>query len=520
MALFLGVFVATALFRFLALPGFPNDQHEHLAGAQQMLLGEWPTRDFFDPGMPLTYGMSALAQLLLGQTLLAEAILNCVAFGVAAACTAVVSRRLSGSLLLALTVSVLSVLIEPRPYAYPKVLTLSLTALAVVWFLSRPAALRSAVLALSVTVAFLFRYDYAAYAGVAAAAAFVVAARSDPREWHRWALAAAVAALVPLGIYAATIGGPRALVDSVGAFVEHGRLHVARNRLSLADLGWHPEGRLFFVFHLLPALVLAWVAFDWWKGQNVQEPIVPLALMAIPANVLLISDPLSARLADAAVPAAVMTAWLGGRVELPRTGWVRPVALTLGLALVAWLGRDVLLVGRFGAQLEHTEVAGVGVARLPSLFVRRAAELRERFNARQMPDGRTEHLVPFFQYLDRCSTTRHRLFVPGYAPDVFVYARRPFAGGQKVFLRLEQSPAEQKRLIAVLDRQVVGYVVVLSDVEAEWRAGAPEVAAYLDPRFAPLTEIPAPGDRIYRVFVNANLPPLGTDAMTGWPCFR
>ena len=79
-------FVLTALYRFLATASFPNDEHEYLAGAQQMLLGgEWPTRDFFDPGRPLMYAASAAAQVVFGQTLFAEAMLTSLAVGASAA---------------------------------------------------------------------------------------------------------------------------------------------------------------------------------------------------------------------------------------------------------------------------------------------------------------------------------------------------------------------------------------------------------------------------------------------------
>ena len=45
----------TFVFRFLSLPGFSNDHFVHLSGAAQMLLGDWPVRDFVDPGLPLMY---------------------------------------------------------------------------------------------------------------------------------------------------------------------------------------------------------------------------------------------------------------------------------------------------------------------------------------------------------------------------------------------------------------------------------------------------------------------------------
>ena len=56
--------VATALVRYLGLEGFSNDHFQYLAAAQQMQLGEWPTRDFADPGMPLMYAASASGSFL------------------------------------------------------------------------------------------------------------------------------------------------------------------------------------------------------------------------------------------------------------------------------------------------------------------------------------------------------------------------------------------------------------------------------------------------------------------------
>ena len=41
--------------RFFSFVGFSNDHYVISARALQMLLGEWPIRDFADPGMPLMY---------------------------------------------------------------------------------------------------------------------------------------------------------------------------------------------------------------------------------------------------------------------------------------------------------------------------------------------------------------------------------------------------------------------------------------------------------------------------------
>ena len=93
--------VACFAYRYLAFRGFPNDHFMHLARAQQMLLGEWPIRDFFDPGLPLSYVLSAIPQSIFGQTLFVEVMLVFGCFALAAALTHLILVRWTGSLWLA-----------------------------------------------------------------------------------------------------------------------------------------------------------------------------------------------------------------------------------------------------------------------------------------------------------------------------------------------------------------------------------------------------------------------------------
>ena len=58
-----GALVTFALvfaYRWLTV-NFTNDQFVHLSRARQILLGELPVRDFFDPGLFLQYYASAAA---------------------------------------------------------------------------------------------------------------------------------------------------------------------------------------------------------------------------------------------------------------------------------------------------------------------------------------------------------------------------------------------------------------------------------------------------------------------------
>ena len=136
------LFAACLVWRFLTFDGFSNDHYAHLALAQQMLLGDRPVRDFYDPGWPLTYLLSAIAWRVWGSAMGTEWALTAGALSIGAACTVAAAYRLSLSLSIAVLVTVIEILIYPRSYAYPKVLAYAVGAcalLAVVRLDSAPA---------------------------------------------------------------------------------------------------------------------------------------------------------------------------------------------------------------------------------------------------------------------------------------------------------------------------------------------------------------------------------------------
>src|SRR3954452_16629385 len=120
--LLLTVFVAWSAFAYrFSAPYFHNDHFEHLSMARQMLSGEWPMRDFIDPGRPLTVALSALGQWI-APNLLSEAILTMGALAVGAALTFWVASQASRSFLLGLAAAATVIAILPRLYSYPKIL--------------------------------------------------------------------------------------------------------------------------------------------------------------------------------------------------------------------------------------------------------------------------------------------------------------------------------------------------------------------------------------------------------------
>ena len=512
---------ATFVFRYLAQTGLPNDSFEHLAGAQQMLAGEWPTRDFVDPGMPLTYAASALSRLIFGPTLLAEALLNAGAFAIAAAATLFAARALAASWTIAWIATLISVAAFPRPYAYPKVLMTALMAAAICSFQQAPAMRRLVVLSLLPVIGFLFRHDYGAYLGTAA---ILAAALAPADAWRvrvqRVALAAGLMAmaLLPYAIYLEVSGG---FAPAVASVLDYGRNHAARTRLHFDTLWASDAGRLFYLFHAMTVVAGVMAVFDVVRRKWSEVGVVlPLVCLAVLTNVGLLRDPLEARLPDAIVPVVLLGAWLAGRARQVH-GRLRLVTLAGAPAATVVAVSLLLGVVQFAEQWDRTGVRTRGMLGIPRLMWEQTQQLHARFTPRQLPNGRTQALVPFFEYLDRCTHASDRLLVTGYAPEIYFYARRPFAGGQKVYIEGYYRTAADEALVRErLRDRPARFIAFLTDEAPQWRASYPNVNADVDSAYGRFAEIPIDDERTLDLRVNRASAPTGTDAATGWPCYK
>src|SRR5258705_2364350 len=103
-------------FRYLTLSPLENDHFVMLARAQQVLFGDWPIRDFEDPGQPLFYLLTSALASLSGHVL-ATSVLLCIGLqALAASCTYVLARRASGSTAVGVAPPAVAIVSSPRPY--------------------------------------------------------------------------------------------------------------------------------------------------------------------------------------------------------------------------------------------------------------------------------------------------------------------------------------------------------------------------------------------------------------------
>ena len=326
--------------------------------------------------------------------------------------------------------------------------------------------------------------------------------------------------VLPYIIYVETSEGLGNFLRAASAYSSR---EADRTALRLDEIDWGHDARLFYGYYLLPIAMLACFAIDWRRHRRVEPAVVvPLAALALVINVGFLRDPLAVRLPDAAVLPALCGAWLAGRGLQASTRWRRVTAVSLLAIVTALATSSIIIVGNVRENLNRTDL-GRGLLYAPTVLRQRTAELQERFALRHIPSDRVTALVPFFEYLDRCTTVEHRLFVAGYAPELFTYARRLFAGGHGQFIQGYQVSASG----TAADRRTAGTSVRVVCLDAERRGtamagGVSDVDAFIRANFEPMTEISLGDNGTIRVLVRtgADAVRTGTDKTTGWACYR
>lgn len=530
------VFVGTFTFRFLSLTGFTDDHYVHVAGAQQMRAGEWPTRDFVDPGMPLMYATSAAMQAVLGGGLVTEALLISAAFAAAAAVTMMLAWRLTGSWIAALIAVALQVTIYPRTYSYPKILLYALAVLAIVAYRERPGVARLLALAVLAVVAFLFRHDHGIFIGAAALAGIVLVPGESIRGRLRAArvyVALVLALVAPYVIYVAANGGIGKYIATAAMF---SRAEAERNPPVLARfvttrarleqrcggngfwcaLDVNAPAVLYYAFYALPIVALLMLrSLD-------AATIAPLVLLAVIVDLSFLRDALRARVADAVAPASLLLAVVLAQAwRARRSAALTMLARTVAVTACALLLTSSALLGDTRGRTFETRLPGGPIAMAGRVNEQLEALHRPRERPDELSSRMVAGLVPYFDYMDRCLADEHRLFVPGFAPDVFVYAGRRFAGGNMwIIPGYFEDALFQRDILRRLDAQAVPVAIIRLPAHEEIARQFPLIENYLRGRFAPLADAPLTDGDSIRLLVNRSLRPTRVDAQTRWPCYR
>ena len=533
-------------FRLINVRDLPNDHYMHLAWAQQLLFGELPGRDFVDPGMPLTYLLSALVQVV-SPGPFSEAVICCVMIGTAAAVTLVVSAELTGSIVAGVAAAVLEVALYPRLYSYPKILVPAVTLLLIQQYGRRPGRLPLVLMAIWTTIAVLLRHDLGVYvaAGVGTALFWI--------HWPRWGdLARAVAsyatavivAMIPYFVFVQWAEGS---IEHFHEAVEFARGEAHQRFLTpptlpfFSDSGtpaaWSAEDSavlLFYAAHLvaIAALVLLVTSRNAPRGtadqsQRSTGPVVGASLaMLVLYLVVVLRHPIVSRIQDVATLLTILGVWEFGETRrraadarVARSASVRRVtafAFAMVVAVAAASAASIWNLGSLTERLRDTRIAdGVDVMWRTVEGVRETGTQWpwERF----WPAGELPEAI---RYLNTCTEPNEAVLLTWAAPEYYFFAKRRFAAGHALFLPPDAFTTrhDQELMLARMRRQRIPIVLINETRRKEFASAYGEVDRYLRQEYVPSGhfEIREGSDVI--IAMRRDLKPERTYGAERWPC--
>ena len=525
-ALAVAVFAVTWIFRWLTVD-FTNDHFVHLSRARQILLGEMPVRDFFDPGLPLHYYASAAALMVSGQNLLGEAVLTVTLIALGTALTFYLAARTSRSVLLALIATVVVIVLFPRLYNYPKVFLYPLALVGVWHYAASRTTTALAALGVITAVATLFRLDHGLYVALSVTSAVIVANSEQIRAVHRPLLryaALVTVLLLPFLVFVQmTAGIPSFLSDirnqraaAAGARVLS--LPFSADVMSSANaLAW-----LYYMTVFVPAAALLFLVVRWRRGRldlPEKATIGAAIVMCLVIHQALLRESPDSRLPDVAGPTFVLAAWMTGTAL--RAAQRRARLVAAGAVGVLWLA-TLWSATTFGETGERISATGIPAGR--AAVAERLGRVNAWMEMRPIDfyaPGDSTGVRALTRYVLECTRPGDRILAGSFEPQIFFYAERAFAGGQ-VYLKggWHDSPEAQELTIARLKRQRVPLVIINVATEAEVQSRFPLVYQYVQNNYREGSRGDFGGGPNYAVFVKRNLPPRGMHPTLGLPCYR
>ena len=287
--------------------------------------------------------------------------------------------------------------------------------------------------------------------------------------------------------------------------------------------GWraHDNGLavLFWMSWLLPAVAMAMLVARRHDFSTAEAAtVVMIAVLALFTDIAFLRAPLHVRLPDLAVSHSILGAWVGATLWrwpvrrlpqfLPRAG-VAVTTFTVLLAIVLFAGT--------GSLLATTRVLE-GPAAATQRWRDVSAQMRDD-KPGPVPNNPSILLLPFFEYLQACTKPQDRLLFTWYSPELYIVAKRGFAGDhRRIYRRL--SDWEQARTIARLRQERVPFVLIPLPRKTWLQESNPEIWRYIADRYVPMATLP-PGDAEgYEILRESAWTGTSTYPETGWPCVR
>ena len=248
---------------------------------------------------------------------------------------------------------------------------------------------------------------------------------------------------------------------------------------------------IFYLAWLLPVAALVLLVWRWRSWPDVtRTPAAMTIALQLAINVTLLRDPLDLRVRDVIVSVCVLGGFLLGaawhlRVNVAVRLFTRLVATAIAVAFAITCGT----IGDASERLAEMH----GRDGWPGAM-QRMTELQQQLAP---PHERTgvDQISPAYQaltdYISSCTPRESRILALTFAPDVFFYSGRGFAGGQPALTAgYYKTDRDAEIMLRRLSTEDVPLVIMDSETEQEMTQDYPRIVDYVRSRYHEISRTP------------------------------
>jgi hypothetical protein len=273
----------------------------------------------------------------------------------------------------------------------------------------------------------------------------------------------------------------------------------------------------FYAVWLLPLIALAALGLRWKQTPvDLRSTVVAAITAQLAMNVLMLRDPLDTRIRDVVVPSVALASFMAGLAWHARGGKARDVRRTLAVTLIVALVAAAGAVGEASRRLDATRAAdGVEGVRVRLRQLRRAVLPA---GSRTGPVG--EPYRSLVEYLDRCTAPSSRILAMTFAPELFFYSGRMFAGGQVTMSPgYSVTESDASLMLERLAREDVPLVIMDSDTRGEMDHHFPRITALIRNRYREAGTVALGTEKRLIVLAESSRRVTARFGADGLPCF-
>ena len=244
---------------------------------------------------------------------------------------------------------------------------------------------------------------------------------------------------------------------------------------------------LFYLVWIVPLAAAGALALTWRDANPGTRGLVAMTIIVqVVMSASMLRDPLTTRIRDVLVPASLLIAYLAGLAWRSTTGanqvWRRAMvafALVLVVAVAASAGEASTRAERMGV---YEGAAGL---RTRMRTIRRTLSPPDHHTGK-----RSAAYGPLIDYVTTCTSPTSQLLTLTFAPEVFFYTHRAFAGGQ---VSLTPGYFVDDRNVGLMLERMAKQDVPLVVMDSETREEMlqyPRLGSYVEARYHEIGRFP------------------------------